>query len=60
MRVLFIGGTGNISTSVSRMAAARGIELYLLTRGQANAALRSLERTRSWETSSSRSKCGTC
>ena len=33
MKVLFIGGTGNISTSVSRLAAARGIELYLLNRG---------------------------
>lgn len=33
MRVLFIGGTGNISTSVSRMVVARGVELYLLTRG---------------------------
>lgn len=34
MRVLFIGGTGNISTSVSRLAIDRGMELYLLTRGQ--------------------------
>ncbi len=34
MRVLFIGGTGNISTSVSRMAISRGVDLYLLTRGQ--------------------------
>jgi nucleoside-diphosphate-sugar epimerase len=34
MRVLFIGGTGNISTSVSRMAITRGLELYLLNRGQ--------------------------
>ncbi len=25
MKVLFIGGTGNISTSVSRMAVERGI-----------------------------------
>ena len=32
MRVLFIGGTGNISTSVSRLAVERGIELYLLNR----------------------------
>jgi len=33
MKVLFIGGTGNISTSVSRLAVARGMELYLLNRG---------------------------
>jgi nucleoside-diphosphate-sugar epimerase len=34
MKVLFIGGTGNISTSVSKLAIKRGIELYLLNRGQ--------------------------
>ncbi len=34
MRVLFIGGTGNISTSVSRLCVERGIELYLLNRGR--------------------------
>jgi nucleoside-diphosphate-sugar epimerase len=34
MKVLFIGGTGNISTSVSRMALERGIDLYLLNRGK--------------------------
>lgn len=34
MKVLFIGGTGNISTSVSRMAIERGIELTWLNRGQ--------------------------
>lgn len=34
MKVLFIGGTGNISTSVSRLAVERGIDLYLLNRGQ--------------------------
>lgn len=33
MKVLFIGGTGFISTSVSRMAIERGLELYLLNRG---------------------------
>jgi nucleoside-diphosphate-sugar epimerase len=33
MKVLFIGGTGNISTSVSRLALARGVDLYLLNRG---------------------------
>jgi nucleoside-diphosphate-sugar epimerase len=34
MKVLFIGGTGNISVSVSKMAVARGIDLYLLNRGK--------------------------
>lgn len=33
MKVLFIGGTGNISTAVSHLAVQRGIELTLLTRG---------------------------
>jgi len=33
MKVLFIGGTGNISTSVSMACLERGIELHLLTRG---------------------------
>ncbi len=34
MRVLFIGGTGIISTACTRLSAARGIEVTLLTRGQ--------------------------
>jgi nucleoside-diphosphate-sugar epimerase len=34
MKILFIGGTGFISTSVSRLAVAKGFELYLLNRGQ--------------------------
>lgn len=34
MKILFIGGTGNISTSVSKLAVERGFELYLLNRGQ--------------------------
>jgi nucleoside-diphosphate-sugar epimerase len=33
MKVLFIGGTGFISTAASRMAISRGFELYLLNRG---------------------------
>lgn len=33
MRVLFIGGTGFISTAVSRLAVSQGIDLYLLNRG---------------------------
>lgn len=39
MKVLFIGGTGTISTAVSRLAVARGIELYHLNRGQRRAAV---------------------
>lgn len=34
MKVLFIGGTGIISSACSRLAVARGIELYHLRRGQ--------------------------
>jgi len=34
MRVLFIGGTGTISTACSQRAVERGVELYLLNRGQ--------------------------
>jgi len=33
LKVLFIGGTGNISTSVSKLCVERGIDLYLLNRG---------------------------
>jgi nucleoside-diphosphate-sugar epimerase len=36
MRVLFIGGTGIISTACTRLAVERGIDLTLLTRGQRN------------------------
>src|SRR3954453_2402964 len=39
MRVLFIGGSGNISGACSRLAGARGIELYLLNRGQREVAI---------------------
>ena len=34
MRVLFIGGTGIISTASTRLAAERGIEVTILNRGQ--------------------------
>ncbi len=34
MKVLFIGGTGTISTACTQLAVERGIELYLLNRGQ--------------------------
>ena len=33
MKILFIGGTGNISTAVSRLAIEHGIDLYLFNRG---------------------------
>lgn len=33
MRALFIGGTGTISSAVSALAVEKGIELYLLNRG---------------------------
>ncbi|SKB62993.1 SDR family oxidoreductase [Maribacter arcticus] len=35
MKVLFIGGTGNISTPSSRLAVAKGMDLYVLNRGKA-------------------------
>jgi nucleoside-diphosphate-sugar epimerase len=35
MKVLFIGGTGNISTACSELAINKGIELYILNRGKA-------------------------
>jgi nucleoside-diphosphate-sugar epimerase len=34
MKVLFIGGTGVISSACSQLSAARGIDLYLLNRGR--------------------------
>jgi nucleoside-diphosphate-sugar epimerase len=34
LRVLFLGGTGVISSACSRLAADRGIELFVLNRGQ--------------------------
>jgi nucleoside-diphosphate-sugar epimerase len=35
MKVLFIGGTGNISKEVSKLAISRGVDLYHLNRGKA-------------------------
>ena len=37
MRVLFVGGTGIISTACTQLAAERGIDLTLLTRGRRDA-----------------------
>ncbi|NHN29162.1 SDR family oxidoreductase [Paenibacillus agricola] len=36
MKVLFIGGTGLISQAASKLAVEKGIDLYLLNRGQRN------------------------
>ena len=36
MKVLFIGGTGIISSGVSKLAVARGIELYHFNRGKSH------------------------
>ena len=33
MKALFVGGTGCISSAVSRLAVEQGFELYLLNRG---------------------------
>jgi len=46
MKVLFIGGTGNISTAASRLALARGVDLFLLNRGEREAELEGAERLR--------------
>lgn len=37
MKVLFIGGTGKISSACAQLAVERGMELYLLNRGQTSA-----------------------
>lgn len=37
MKVLFIGGTGNISSACSRLAVEKGIDLYHLNRGKVKA-----------------------
>lgn len=34
MRVLFIGGTGNISAACSRLCVERGMEVFVLDRGR--------------------------
>ena len=39
MKVLFIGGTGNISSACSRLAVKKGIELFHLNRGKVKAAI---------------------
>ncbi|MBN2092998.1 SDR family oxidoreductase [candidate division KSB1 bacterium] len=39
MKVLFIGGTGIISSACSKLCIEKGMELYLLNRGQTNYAI---------------------
>ncbi len=39
MKVLFIGGTGVISSACSKLCIEKGMELYLLNRGQTNSAM---------------------
>jgi nucleoside-diphosphate-sugar epimerase len=36
MKILFIGGTGNISSAVSRLAVAKGFDVFHLNRGTRN------------------------
>ena len=40
MKILFVGGTGNISTAVSRLAVDRGHQLHLLNRGKRESEVR--------------------
>lgn len=40
MKVLFIGGTGNISTACSKLALDKNIDLYLLNRGETKVELK--------------------
>jgi len=39
MKILFIGGSGTISTAISNLLISQGHDLYLLNRGQRNEAL---------------------
>jgi nucleoside-diphosphate-sugar epimerase len=39
MKVLFIGGTGNISTACTRQANEKGYEVYVLNRGKTTVSL---------------------
>jgi nucleoside-diphosphate-sugar epimerase len=44
MKILFVGGTGFISTSVSRLAVALGFDLYHLNRGTRNVVIPGVHR----------------
>ena len=39
MKALFIGGTGTISSAITKQLLEKGCELYLLNRGNRNEAL---------------------
>ena len=39
MKILFIGGTGTISTAISKLLISQGHDLYLINRGQRNESL---------------------
>ncbi len=39
MKALFIGGTGTISSAITKQLLEKGCELYLLNRGTRNEAL---------------------
>ncbi len=43
MKVLFIGGTGTISTAVTRLAVSNGIELYHLNRGKRDSSVNGVQ-----------------
>ena len=43
MKVLFIGGTGNISSAVSRLAIEKGIDLFHLNRGNQNVEIKGVK-----------------
>jgi nucleoside-diphosphate-sugar epimerase len=43
MKVLFIGGTGVISTEVSKLCILNGIDLYLLNRGKSNKKIKGVQ-----------------
>jgi hypothetical protein len=49
MKVLFIGGTGVISSACSPLAVDRGIELFILNRGQTDRPIPK-ELIKYWET----------
>ena len=48
MKVLFIGGTGNISVAVSNLAIKRGIDLYLLNRGNTGITIEGAKTITAW------------
>jgi nucleoside-diphosphate-sugar epimerase len=43
MKALFIGGTGTISTEITKLAVKSGVDLFLLNRGNRNARVEGIE-----------------